>query len=385
MTYTVPASLNVNRLGTTFRWLRNAGVSSSRIGSLLRLSPVHVRVIASRGHGEMGLKIAEIGIKPVLQVPDSDEYQELGIREPAPEDIDGDRALVDRAEIESELQSILVEYGKGHQYGGGIKRLLQSLKGIGYPSDAGLLTLSATIHRHLGWFHANSGHSRSSLYHAEKSMALCRAAYSISDQDEDVEGYIEAALVGANACLLHRQPEAALKLLNRAEEAAEYIERPLGSQHNRLAGVAYFQQGEDGIAKTKFQNAMHLDERIDNVESASTIWMNGHRHLPLLSKIPNLDIAMETRQRVREWFGDEGLEFSMSANWAAACGLATGSPEAIIEAREILHENSARSAQYGHQATVTLLLSILPELGLQPNVVKNFVRVALYENAARSL
>jgi hypothetical protein len=73
----------------------------------------------------------------------------------------------------------------------------------------------------------------------------------------------------------------------------------------------------------------------------------------------------------------------MTRHWAAACGLLTGDGNIRQRARELLAVNQPTAARFGHQATVSKLLSLTPELGLSRGLEAIWVRKALYQNAFR--
>ena len=73
----------------------------------------------------------------------------------------------------------------------------------------------------------------------------------------------------------------------------------------------------------------------------------------------------------------------MIRHWAAACGFLADDNKTRQRARELLQDNQATAARFGHQATISKLLSMTPELGLPKGLRAVWVRKSLYQNAFR--
>jgi hypothetical protein len=73
----------------------------------------------------------------------------------------------------------------------------------------------------------------------------------------------------------------------------------------------------------------------------------------------------------------------MTRHWAAACGFLTDDNKVRQRARELCEENLATAARFGHQATISKLLSMTLELGLPKGLQAVWVRKSLYQNAFR--
>ncbi|HZL46743.1 MAG TPA: hypothetical protein VFC28_10990, partial [Opitutaceae bacterium] len=110
--------------------------------------------------------------------------------------------------------------------------------------------------------------------------------------------------------------------------------------------------------------------------------MTGTRHINLLGK-PDWDGALRVMEMVENTFPSDSLEASMTRHWAAACGLLTGDGRVRRRGQELLAVNQQTAARFGHQATVSKLLSLTPELGLSRGLEAIWVRKALYQNAFR--
>ena len=73
----------------------------------------------------------------------------------------------------------------------------------------------------------------------------------------------------------------------------------------------------------------------------------------------------------------------MTRHWAAACGLLTDDNRIRQRASDLLRDNQETAARFGHQATISKLLSMTSELGLPKGLLAVWVRKSLYQNAFR--
>ena len=110
--------------------------------------------------------------------------------------------------------------------------------------------------------------------------------------------------------------------------------------------------------------------------------MAGAKQIDML-RTPRWDSAQEHLQESLAIFKKNTLHFSMSLNWTAAVGIATQSPIIEREALTLLEQNKDTALLFGHQSTIHRLLSITPALKLNPEVHSQWLRFAMYFNAAR--
>jgi len=166
-------------------------------------------------------------------------------------------------------------------------------------------------------------------------------------------------------------------------EAYEKSTSPLADYY-RQRGVALFQLGNkhDDEARTSFAQSEHQMRKLGEGESEAQALMTGTRHINLLGK-PDWDGALRVMEMVENTFPSDSLEASMTRHWAAACGLLTGDGRIRQRGQELLAVNQQTAARFGHQATVSKLLYLTPELGLSRGLEAIWVRKALYQNAFR--
>jgi hypothetical protein len=370
----VPAT----QLGSTFKWLLSYGVTSERIASAFGLTAVNVRVIASRVQSRSAA--TQEDVHPVHLVPIAVEKVRLGIRSELEESVEGgERSLETIRQILRETaDASQTEY----EFARGSAALKQLLPMIGYPSDSRRVDLLGQLHFRIGWFNCHLGNSSAAISHAESAMDLFRTAFHESGDRSAVDRYVLAGLVRSQSLLLSQRPEEAVALLDLIAEAAHSVGSPLGSDHFRQRGVAMLQMFEDEAAAKHFVESSRKMEALGEAKSMAQLAMTGRRHLHLLGS-PNCDGMMEIRHQAVETFGPDSLESSMTTNWAAAAAFSTNSSSLEGQALDLIQQNAATAARFGHQKTVSAILSTIPQLGLYPHLQKKFVRHALYENAYR--
>jgi hypothetical protein len=230
----------------------------------------------------------------------------------------------------------------------------------------------------------HSGFTRSAISHASLSLWLLQSAHYRLGSREEVREFIRSTLIAAHANLLAARPAAALQILDLMRAASESIGAPLGSDYYRQRGVALFQLGNkhDDEAKASFAQSERQMRKLGEGESEAQVLMTGTRHINLLGK-PDWDGALRVMEMAENTFRSDSLEASMTRHWAAACGLLTGDGRIRQRTRELLAVNQQTAARFGHQATVSKLLSLTPELGLSRGLEAIWVRKALYQNAFR--
>jgi hypothetical protein len=167
-------------------------------------------------------------------------------------------------------------------------------------------------------------------------------------------------------------------------DAAERIGAPLGSDYYRQRGVALFQLGSshDDEARKSFQQSEQQMRRLGEGGSEAQVLMTGIRHINLLG-MPDWEGTLRVMDAASSTFAPDSLEISMARHWAAACGLLIDDGRIRQRVMELLDENQTTAGRFGHQATISKLLSITPELGLPRGLMAIWVRKALYQNRFR--
>jgi hypothetical protein len=251
-------------------------------------------------------------------------------------------------------------------------------------SESRRIALAGVLEQRISWFLVHSGFTRSAISHASLSLWLLQSAHYRLGGSEEVREFIKSTLIAAHANLLAARPAATLQILDLMRAASESIGAPLGSDYYRQRGVAFFQLGpkHDDEAKASFAQSERQMRKLGEAESEAQALMTGTRHINLLGK-PNWDGALRVMEMAESTFPGGSLETSMTRHWAAACGLLTGDGNFRQRARELLAVNQPTAARFGHQATVSKLLSLTPELGLSRGLEAIWIRKALYQNAFR--
>jgi hypothetical protein len=364
--------LRLAQFGPAFAWLLDHGVASSRLASVFATSSQNVRVIASRSRrpsADVALEYADEAARRLVR-----SGPDFVVRTPARcRKLDALRHKID---------DTVRLFATAYRFSEGIQALKQILPRIGYPQDSRRIALLANLHQQMAWFHVHLGRSESAAREAQQARGLWQAAHVESGSQEHVAEYVKAALIESQAWLLARRPENASRTLDIAQHAAESIGSGLGSDHYRQRGVALFQLRENEPAAEQFRRAAVAMDRMNEAEFPEQVSMTGARHIHLLGS-PDVDGSEELSAVVLRRFGERSLEASMALHWAAACGLSTGSRAAERRTLDLLASRPVLSVQFGHQSTISSLLAVTPELGLDEKLRRMWIRRALYENAFR--
>jgi hypothetical protein len=113
--------------------------------------------------------------------------------------------------------------------------------------------------------------------------------------------------------------------------------------------------------------------------------MIGNRFLNLFGESPDWDGAQELLSKVEQTFGKQSLEYAITVNYTTAAGFLTNDPIIERDALKILLSNTALINPFDRQATVSKLLSITPELKLNPAQKSRWIKQVLRANALRKL
>src|ERR1035437_2259060 len=390
-------------------WLMSVGVSSPRLAALFGTSAGNIRrlkYLASRQ-----LEPPLITFLPDLDlVPSTAMHRGIGIRshkdilrradKPSPT-LDWLRGEIDtrferhrqqyqaprpRQELvlRGEIDTRFERHRQQYQFLAGARSLGQLKQRLGHMSESRRIALAGVLEQRISWFLVHSGFSRSAISHASLSLWLLQSAHYRLGSREEVREFIKSTLIAAHANLLAAWPAAALQILDFMRAASESIGAPLGSDYYRQRGIAFFQLGNkhDDEAKASFAQSERKMRKLGEGESEAEALMTGTRHINLLGK-PDWDEALRVMEMAENTFRSDSLEASMTRHWAAACGLLTGDGPIRQRTRELLAVNQQTAARFGHQATVSKLLSLTPELGLSRGLEAIWVRKALYQNAFR--
>ncbi len=373
----------LSEFGPAIDWLMSiGGVSSPRLAGLFRTSAENIRRI--KYFEQRQLEPSLITFVPELDlVPSTAMHSGVGIRSHRDILVNSDRASMTTDELTEAIDKIAAEHQQEYQFLSGAKRLAKLKQRLGHVGAARRLSLAGLLEQKMSWFLVHSGHSRSAISHASRALWFFQTAYYRKGDARDVREFIKAALIASQANLLAGRPVAALQVLDFVRDAAERIAAPLGSDYHRQRGVAFFQMGQrqDEDARRCFRSSEQQMRRLGEGNHAQAL-MTGSRHIQLLLK-PNWEGSLEVADTAGNTFPAESLEVSMSRHWAAACGFLTDDARVRQSALEKVVKNQALARRFGHQATISKLLIITPELGLPRGLEAVWLRKALYHNAYR--
>jgi hypothetical protein len=364
-------------------WLMSVGVSSPRLAALLGTSAGNIRrlkYLASRQ-----LEPPLITFLPDLDlVPSTAMHRGIGIRSHMDILRRADKPSPTLDWLEEEVDTRFERHRQQYQFLAGARSLGRLKQHLGHMSESRRMFLAGVLEQRISWFLVHSGFTRSAISHASLSLWLLQSAHYRLGSKEEVREYIKSTLIAAHANTLLARPAATLQILDLMRAASENIGAPLGSDYYRQRGVAFFQLGPkyDDEANASFAQSERQMRKLGEGESEAQALMTGTRQINLLGK-PNWDGALRVMEMAENTFTSGSLETSMTRHWAAACGLLTGDGRIRQRGRELLAANQPTAARFGHQATVSKLLSLTPELGLSRGLEAIWVRKALYQNAFR--
>jgi len=364
-------------------WLMSVGVSSPRLAALFGTSTGNIRrlkYLASRQ-----LEPPLITFLPDLDlVPSTAMHRGIGIRSHMDILRRADKPSPTLDWLEDEIDTRFERHRQQYQFLAGARSLSRLKQRLGHMSESRRMFLAGILEQRISWFLVHSGFTRSAISHASLSLWLLQSAHYRLDSSEEVREFIKSSLIAAHANTLAARPAATLQILDLVRTASESIGAPLGSDYYRQRGVAFFQLGpqHDDEAKASFAQSECQMRKLGEGESEAQALMTGTRQINLLGK-PEWDGALRVMEMAENTFTSDSLETSMTRHWAAACGLLTGDGRIRQRGRELLAANQPTAARFGHQATVSKLLSLTPELGLSRGLEAIWVRKALYQNAFR--
>jgi hypothetical protein len=370
----VEQAVAARNLGPEIELLRSFGIPAAKIAKLLGESASNIRQISRRAQFPRESSITV----PTIPLPEEqiEEYLLYGQKKKALE------ALEWKVEEEARRYASRYEFSKG---AGAFKGLLPL---VSAPTNPRRIRLRARIHHHIAWFSIQEGKCKSASLHGQFSLALSRDAYKASGDPLDLRRYVETSLIVSMASHLSAETTDkaelhSMAILWLAKEAAEKANIPRGSEHFRQAASALFNLDQEEDAKKFFLEAMERARQSGEARDENHVEMIGRRYLNLIGKTPSWDGAQELLSKVKQTFGKVSLEYAINVNHAAAAGLLTHDPRIAQQALELLSSNASLINSFGRQATVTKLLSITPDLKLNPSEQSRFLKQVLRANALR--
>jgi len=388
---TLPLRPHVSGIASAVAWLRDHDVPAKRIAEILGITEVHARQLAFRGQWRIRRSRVPALLESQLRPP-ADPFG------PVPDELR--RILKVRPKIDSwtvrlnpnsrkrlndleeQVEQLGAAFWSGVRYGTGIHRFRDVLSEIGRPAHYRRIRVLARVRQLVAETYAHVGYSSSALEEALTSLLLSRSAYDESQDPHDLEQFAKTTLIVSQTHLLRYEPQQAAYYLNLHRDARARISQPLGGEYFRQRGAVAFQSGRDADeeARRNFQLAMAtLAETVEygRQKERYEVLNIGTRQMNLLGKV-NWEGAIELHDYMIKTLSSGEIQISMNINWAAACGFSTDSPQANLAASELLDRYREASAGFGHQATVSWLLSL--SLALPRKIRPDWVRRALYEN-----
>lgn len=361
--------VELTRLGGVVDWLDQAGVPLTRIAAVTGTSYANVRTILSRHRRRT--------LRPLRSTRDLNKWQWVG--EPTDRRI-SDQKTHDFDRLRGQICSIVADTWSRSDFEWGIGQLTGLGQYFGHFSHPVMTETLGLQQLHLSFFNVHLGRTRSALAHGHLALRLFENVAKASSR-HPVSSIIEALGAIAHAHLLAQTPRQALALIEQMERLHWQHHVPTLPEFFRKRGVAYLQLSgsHEGEAKRAFGEAARAPSSgADPLEHK----MMSQRHLNLLTV--DCDHAAELAQEAGDFYGQNALQRSMCVNWYAAAALVTDSKVQYRQALTALENNANLARAFGHQATVTYLLSKTNELPVPLRFRREWVRLALYSNAFRT-
>ena len=372
-------------------WLANHDVPASRVAGLFGTNENHIRQLGHRGRrGKQKYVVDPWLVSPVtspnnpFETPNAAFKQRIGLRkeEDTVHLYRRDRRRL--TELEEKIDLLGREFWRGVRFGAGLQRLRNLRQEIGFVSHVPRIRLRARLEHLVAETHLHVGRSASALQTAFLALHLWRTAWAESQDAFDLRGIARTALLLSQAHLLRHEPDTARGYLDLHEHASSRARSAPGAEFYRQRAVASFQEHRWDQSCVDFEraaSALAVTVEYGRGKERYEVLNIGQRQLNLLTPV-NWEGALELLAYMESALSPGDIHRSMNLNWTVACGFATDDPKTHLQAQDLLEKQSALSDGFGHQATVSRLLSLTP--ALPPNLKADWVRHALYENAFRN-
>jgi len=376
----IPRPGPVAAFGDSINLLRGLDVPTSRLASLFQTSNENIRQADSRLNGRTETVFLPVAANDLIaQYRNEAEWSRLRSK------ADTGPAPTKRARLDHLEASVVEDSRRFAELGTlleGASALRLYLPYVARACAPEVLRVRAIVNKQIAWFCSHSGCTRRSIRHALEAMRASLTAFdeSLGDRRHLVE-YSESALIAANSLLLAHRPRAALRLIGEADAACLGSGMTLGSEHYRQRAVALFQIEKDEEAAKLFQLAKNVGS---STHSELDLALASDRPLAVIHPLSAFESAMNLAERIEAQFGFGSLEQVMIVNWCVAAAFRTADDRNLKTAMSMLSSITHSSMSFGHQATISYLLSISPALRLSPQDQYRWIRFLLYENSSRT-
>ena len=375
----------VAQVRTALAWLADHDVPAQSVQAAFRVPPGHLRQLVFRGRRDrLRFYWPAATLPELLQRDPNRLIGRTGVRRGLDDRYlaTGRRSTNDR--LRQRLDEVVAKRREDGSFLEAISELNQLKRLVGHVGEIGHVRLKGALLRQLSWFYTHSGRSVSAFESAMSAVDLYQIAWQETCNRSDLDQIAGCSLIASNACLLGHDPLTAIKILDVADQAVEQAGPGDRSDHHRQRGAALLQlcsaDADEASGKEMRESGRILDEVTGRNSVLSRI--NGLR-MPLLLREPDYERACENLEAICSLISPSSLEFAMAVNYTSAVGLSTSSETVHRAVVALLAAASPVEERYGHQRTVRSLLSVTMQLGLSDAVRKNWIRWALYENAAR--
>jgi hypothetical protein len=377
-------TLRAHQVPDSIRMLRRLNVRATHLARLFKETANNIRQIDKRASSDAFTPDQRIiSIRPAIaEFAEEDADYWTQMRKSGPLFLrENSRRRMER--LEQQILSMRKRFGQ-RALEPAIRILRERIPKVIRAQQGLPLRVKTLLFAELAWYQGHAGYAASCLDAASVAMQSAKDGFSSSFADPYfLHQYSAAALTASLALELSHRPQQAIWYLNEAAAAERAATGDVGSETRRQLATAYLMMGDryDQQTKKAFDQAQKAALR--SAADELTLEMTGQRQARLLEPISGWDDANQLAVKTREQFGYCSLQHRMAVNWAAAVGLLLETSPVTYEAIDRLLPVSANDLQFGHQATVTELLRLTPDLNLTGKRLNRWVRFLLYENAFR--
>ena len=369
------------------QWLRDHGVSYSHIRALFpTLSKNNLGVIDFRIRRDPNKKVARHVLEKASYVGASAKTQIDGA---ARDRTTESNALSDRKlssasvrRLEDEVEEFAGSFWSHVRFLEGTKALGQFLKRVSIPGSDNvvLVRTGGRINHLLSELHLHAGYSTSAIAYGIEAYRWEQQSCNARPTPSSFETIGKTSLLISHACILRQDFFLASQWLKNAKTAFE-VAGITDPEFYRQRAVVAMQTNAPDQAREDFQKSGDFLPDYNSRTTPAVVADARDRFLNFLNDDWEEAFGL-MRYAAKNWPAGD-IHIGINVNWAAATAYITDSREAHREATNLLlHAKPDLTTGYGHQATVSHLLKLTPQLPAP--LRKPWVYFSLYYNAYRN-
>jgi tetratricopeptide (TPR) repeat protein len=294
---------------------------------------------------------------------------------------DRDYSSVRVRRLEDEVEEFAGSFWKHVRFLDGAKALGDFRRRISSPGcdNVVLVRTGGRVNHLLAEMHLHAGYATSALAYAIEAYRWENQTYHARPTRFNLDKIGRTLLLISHTFILRQEFFEASQWLKKAKEAFAQTRRTDPELFRQEAVVA-LQLGDLGTANKGFQLSGDLLPEYNPYSTIAAVRDARDRFLNLINE--DWEKAFELMEYAAGAWPAGDIHIGMNVNWAAGIGFIVDDPEGHHRAQKLLAERGSVNDGYGHQATVTRLLSLTPRLPMR--LWKHWVLFAFYYNACRN-